>query len=103
MGIDDASAAFQVVNNQCSELRAIIAHANGLLAVVVSTTVVKSTYPRQIIVPGGHHDNENVDITKIKILPTEDEIRSDYLEYLPSTDLDQPYFLSDPVARHLDT
>ncbi len=109
-GIDDTSLAFQVVNNQSSELRAIIARANGLLADVeapnvdgVSTTVVKSTYPRQLIVPGGHHDNENGDITKIKILPTEDEIRSDYPEFLPSTDLDQPYFLNDPVARHLDT
>jgi len=109
-GIDDTSLAFQVVKNQSSELRAIIARANGLLADVeapnvdgVSTTVVKSTYPRQLIVPGGHHDNENGDITKIKILPTEDEIRCDYPEFLPSTDLDQPYFLNDPVARHLDT
>lgn len=109
-GIDDTSLAFQVVNNHSSELRAIIARANGLLADVeapnvdgVSTTVFKSTYPRQLVVPGGHHDNENGDITKIKILPTEDEIRSDYPEFLPSTDLDQPYFLNDPVARHLDT
>jgi hypothetical protein len=109
-GIDDTSAAFQVIINQSSEIRAIIARANGLLADVeapnvdgVSTTVVKSTYPRQIIVPGGHHDNDNGDITKIKILPTEDEIRSDHPEFLPSTDLDQPYFLNDPVARHLDT
>jgi hypothetical protein len=109
-GIDDASAAFQVIVNQCSEIRAIIARASGLLADVeapniygVSTTVVTSTYPRQIILPGGHHDNDNGDITKIKILPTEDEIRSDHPEFLPSTDLDQPYFLNDPVARHLDT
>jgi len=109
-GIDDASAAFQVIVNQCSEIRAIIARASGLLADVeapniygVSTTVIKSTYPRQIILPGGHHDNDNGDITKIKILPTEDEIRSDHPEFLPSTDLDQPYFLNDPVARHLDT
>ena len=109
-GIEHTSLAFQVVNNQSSELRAIIARANGLLADLepphvdgVSTTVVKSTYPRQLIVPGGHHDNENADITKIKILPTEDEIQSDYPEFLPSTDLDQPYLLNDPVARHLDT
>lgn len=54
----------------------------------VSTTVVKSTYPRQIIVLGGHHNNDNGDITKIKILLIKDEIRSDYLEFLPSTDLD---------------
>jgi len=69
----------------------------------VSTTMVKSIYPRQIILPGGYYDNDNGDITKIKILPTEDEIRSDRPEFLPSTDLDQPYFLNDPVARHLNT
>ncbi|TGO45849.1 hypothetical protein BCON_0361g00090 [Botryotinia convoluta] len=110
IGIDNTSPVFQVIVNQSSELRAIIARANGLLAEMeapnidgVSTTVVKSTYPRQIILPGGHHDNDNGDITKIKILPTEDEIRSDHPEFLPSTDFDQPYFLNDPVTRHLDT
>jgi hypothetical protein len=54
-------------------------------------------------VPGGHHDNDNIDITKIKILPTEDEIRSDHPEFLPTTDINQPSFLSNPVERHLDT
>jgi hypothetical protein len=110
MGIDNASVVFQIIFNQSTELRAIIARANGLLADVealnvdgISTTVVKSTYPRHIIVPGGHHDNDSGDITQIKILPLEDEIRSDHPEFLPSTDLDQPYFLNDPVARHLDT
>ena len=109
-GIDDMSATFQVITNQSSEIRAMIARANGLLVDMegqsvngIMTTVVKSTYPRPIIVPGGHHNNDNSDITKIKILPTEDEIRSDHPEFLPSTDLDQPYFLNDPVARHLDT
>ena len=109
-GIEETSVAFQVITNRNSELRAIIARANGLLADVeapnvngVSTTVVKSTYPRQIVMPGGHHDNDKIDITKIKILPTEDEIRSDHPEFLPITDRDQPYFLNDPVERHLDT
>ena len=109
-GIDQTSAAFQVISNRIIGLRALIARANGLLADVespsatgISTTVVKSTYPRQVVVPGGHHNNDNVDITKIKILPTEDEIRSDHPEFLPTTDLDQPYFLSNPVERHLGT
>ncbi|KFY97455.1 hypothetical protein V500_02048 [Pseudogymnoascus sp. VKM F-4518 (FW-2643)] len=111
-GIDNKSAAFQVIVNQTSEIRAIIARANGLLADMetpnvdgVSTTVVKSTY-RQITAPGGHHDNDNWDITKVKILPTTDEIKSGLPEFLPSTDPDkphQPHFLKDPVARHLDT
>jgi hypothetical protein len=38
-----------------------------------------------------------------RFLPTEDEIRSDDPEFLPSTDLDQPCFLTDAMAPHLDT
>ena len=108
--IDETSTNLQLIANKSSELQAIIARANGLLAEEVapnvdgvSTIVVKSTYPRNTVVPGGHHDNDNWDITKIKILPTEDEIQSDHPEFLPSTDLDQPYFHTDPVARHIDT
>ncbi len=70
-GIDDTSAASQVIISQSSEIRAILTRANGLLADVevpnvdgVSTTVVKSTYPRQIVVPGGHHDNNNMRISQ---------------------------------------
>jgi len=87
----------------------MIARANGLLnheephLSGVSTTVVTFTYPREIVLPGGRHDNDKTDITKIKILPTEDEIRSEQMEFLPSTDLDQPHFLADPAERHLDT
>ncbi|KAF4634689.1 hypothetical protein G7Y89_g3414 [Cudoniella acicularis] len=101
---------YRVIINQSSEIRAIIARATSLLTDVeapnvdgVLTTIVKSTYPRQIIILRGHHDNNNRDIIKIKILPIENKIRSDYLEFLPSTDLDQLYFLNDPIARHLDT
>jgi hypothetical protein len=108
-GIDIASTSSQVLANLTGEVRAIIARANGLLADVaatvhgVSTTVVKSAYPREMPAPGGRHDNDSTDIAKIKILPTEGEIRSDHPEFLPSTDPDQPYFLGDPVQRHIDT
>jgi hypothetical protein len=109
-GIDKTSTALQVITNRNSELRTIIARAKGLLVDVeapnsqgISTTAINSTYPRQIIVPGGHHDNDNIDISKIKILPTEEEIRSDHLEFLPTTNRDQPYFLSSPVERYIDT
>jgi hypothetical protein len=44
-----------------------------------------------------------MDFTKIKILPTEDEIRSNHPEFLPSIELDQPHFLTDGAERHLDT
>jgi hypothetical protein len=109
-GIDKQCIAFQIVISLIGELRATIARANGLLhheevprANGVSTAVTTSTYPRDIIVPGDRHDNDNTDITKIQILPTENEIRSDLAEFLPSTDLDQPHFLNDQAGRHLDT
>jgi len=109
-GMDNQSVAYQIIINRIGELSATIARANGLLnheeepqVNGVSTAIATSTYPRDIIVPGDRHDNDNTDIIKIKILPTEDEIRSNYPEFLHSTDLDQPHFLSDQAERHLDT
>lgn len=111
VGIDDQSAALPVIIDQRTNLQAVIARANGRLVDTdtrdanndVTTTTLQSTYPREIIVPGGHHDNDHRDITKIDILPTENEIRCDHPEFLPSTDTQQLHFLTDPVARHLDT
>lgn len=110
IGIDPHTVAFQVVRNSIGELRGMIARANGLLQHEeeppvggVSTSLASSTYPREVITPQNRHDNDKMDITKIKILPTENEIRSDHAEFLPSTDLNQPHFLTDQVERHLDT
>jgi hypothetical protein len=109
-GIAATSSDFQPVINRIAELRAMIARANGLLnheeeQQVNGATIplVSSTYPREIVLPGDRHDNDKLDITKIKILPTQDEIRSDHEEFLPSTDLDQFHFLVDPAERHIDT
>lgn len=109
-GIDRQIAPFQVVRNGIEELRRTIARAKGLLQHEeeppmggVSTSVVVSTYPRDIVPPRDRHDNDKLDITKINILPTEEEIRSDHAPFLPSVDLDQPHFLADPIERHLDT
>lgn len=109
-GIDEGSMTFQIVTNRIRELRATVARANGLLsnkeapqANGISAPATMSTYPRDIMIPGGRHDNDNADITKVNIFPTEDEIRSDHPEFLPSTNPEQPHFLSDRVGRHLDT
>ncbi|KUJ06169.1 uncharacterized protein LY89DRAFT_770969 [Mollisia scopiformis] len=112
-GMDKQCVAFQNVINRIGELRATIARANSLLnheevprVSGVSTAIATSTYPRDTIVPGDRHDNDNTDntdITKIQILPTEMEIRSSLPEFLPSTDLGQPHFLNDQAERHLDT
>jgi hypothetical protein len=109
-GIATTSSDFQPVVNRIAELRAMIARANGLLnheeeQQVNGATIplIASTYPREVVLPGDRHDNDKLDITKIKILPTQDEIRSDHEEFLPSTDLDQFHFLADPAERHIDT
>ncbi|KAM5490751.1 hypothetical protein McaMca56_007903 [Microsporum canis] len=94
-----------------TELRARIGRATGLLkdketevlTVDGVSTTVKSSYPRPIIIPGTRHDNDNADITKIKIFPTEEEIRSDQPDYLPTTDRDQPHFITNAAERHIDT
>ena len=109
-GIDARSMTSQILRNSIAELRGATGRAKGLLQEDeepqmdgVSTTVIASTYPRDIVIPQGRHDNDKADITEISILPTEDEIRSDYPVFLPSTDRDQPHFLPDQAQRHLDT
>ena len=109
-GIEARSMAFQILRNSIAEVRGVMGRATGLLQQDeepqvdgVSTTVAASTYPREIILPQDRHDNDKADITKINILPTEDEIRSDHTVFLPSTDRDQIHFLPDQVQRHLDT
>ena len=106
--INKKSTAYPIIIRRIAELRAIISRANGLLSEEEPqengiSTVVTSTFPREIIIPRDRHDNDKQDITKVKILPTEDEIRSNHAEFLPSTDPDQPHFLADPAQRHIDT
>lgn len=55
------------------------------------------------IKPGNRHDNDNADITAISIFPVRAEILSDAREFLPSTDSDQPHFLSSKLGRNIDT
>ena len=105
-----SSGSIQQIHDMLGEIRGMEARAKGLLVQEeeshdsgVTTTVITSTYPRQLNEPQDRHDNDKKDITKISILPTEQEIRSDCPPFLPSTDLDQPHFLSDPLERHLDT
>jgi len=62
----------------------------------------ESTYPRDIRYPANNHDNDKEYITQIKILPTQEEIRSEHPEFLPSTHDDQPHFL-EGAERLIDT
>ena len=120
--IDSLEAAAQLINergsnpasgliiNRAIEFRALVARASGLLSEetgtdfdVRPTSLLYSSYPRDVVIPGGHHDNDQADITRISIFPTRAEIVSEAQEFLPSTDRDQPHFLSSKSERHIDT
>lgn len=62
-----------------------------------------SSFPLDIQVPGGRHDNDLAEISQVQILPTDGEIASENSEYLPSTNFLQPHFLADPLQRYIDS
>ncbi|KAK0664544.1 putative zinc-finger and helicase domain-containing protein [Cercophora samala] len=66
-------------------------------------SLARSTFPLPMVIPGGNHDNDFSDFTKIGIFPTLGEITNVNPEFLPTTDFSQPHFLTDPVQRHLDS
>lgn len=68
-----------------------------------NTSFVRSTFPTEMALPGGRHDNDFADISQIQILPTRGEINCDSPECLPPTDFTQSHFLDDPVQRHIDS
>ncbi|KAK3293122.1 uncharacterized protein B0H64DRAFT_326522 [Chaetomium fimeti] len=83
--------------------RGVFSHEPAVVVTARGTGAIQSTFPMEVVVPGGNHDNDFADITKIQIFPTLDEVTSDVSEYLPSTDFTRPHFLPDPVQRHLDS
>ena len=64
---------------------------------------VMSTFPLQVEIPGGRHDNDFLDASQIGILPTVGEVTADRSDYLPTTNFLQPHFLSSNQNRYLDT
>jgi hypothetical protein len=108
LGLDKNSVAVHTVALRVAELQRMIRRTQNVLMENVddgkerANPVVASTYPRDIQLPGNRHDNDKRDITEIKILPTEDEIRSERPEFLPSPNIDQPHFL-EGVERLFDT
>jgi hypothetical protein len=102
------SVTTTIVKRCTADTRALINRAKGLIADQDSTeevprAVTASTYPREIIVPADRHDNDKLDISEIKIFPSRGELMSDTKDFLPSTDPDQPHFLTNKVERHIDT
>lgn len=70
---------------------------------VQKTRSVLSSFPMDMQIPGGRHDNDLAEISQIQILPTHGEIVSGDSEYLPSTNFLQPHFLADPLQRYIDS
>ncbi|KAF1984925.1 NFX1-type zinc finger-containing protein 1 [Aulographum hederae CBS 113979] len=106
---EESTVASHMISSRVEDFRAVVARASGLLAeeeVQLEdrwTSAPQSTYPRDIVVPGNRHDNDKADITEISIFPTRGEIVSEAKEFLPSTDPDQPHFLTSKLERHIDT
>ena len=105
-----SNPASSLIINRAVEFRALVARASGLLSKeadidfdVRSSSLLYSSYPRDVVIPGDRHDNDKADITRISIFPTQAEIMSEAQEFLPSTDRDQPHFLSSKSERHIDT
>lgn len=108
---EPSSMVSTIVRKILVNIQAMISRALGLLADPHSTdvdgpssdTMSAASYPRNIVVPDNRHDNDKKDISDIVIFPTRDEIINDACEFLPSTDPDQPHFLTNKVERHIDT
>ncbi|KAI2785918.1 hypothetical protein POX_h09681 [Penicillium oxalicum] len=91
-------------------MRSLITSANGNLSTPAApneTTqhneAVLSTFPLDLQTPGGRHDNDFAEISRIGIFPTCGEIISGHSEYLPSTNFLQPHILPDPLQRYIDS
>lgn len=102
------SVTTTIVKRCIADTRALIDRAKGLLADGEITedaprTYRASEYPRDITIPADRHDNDKLDIAEVTIFPTRDELMSNAKEFLPSTDPDQPHFLTNKVERHIDT
>jgi hypothetical protein len=107
-----SKADLEALDNRIEIMRNVVASAlRGLVPPTVpeesvprtSTRLAQSTFPMDMEIPGGRHDNDLADISEIQILPTQGEIVSDNSEYLPSTNFSQPHFIADPMLRYIDS
>ncbi|KAF4952284.1 hypothetical protein FSARC_12690 [Fusarium sarcochroum] len=64
---------------------------------------ISSSFKVPVENPGGRHDNDFADISKIAILPTINEITRHHTVYLPSTNFLHPHALKDPLQRYIDS
>jgi hypothetical protein len=104
-GLQGAST---LLMHQIGEIRAVVDRARGLINqedanVPDFADTPAPAYPHGLNMPKDHHDNDKIDISAMKIFPTRGEILSQAADFLPSTDLEQPHFLTNKSQRHIDT
>ncbi|KAM0744848.1 hypothetical protein ACQRIT_000232 [Beauveria bassiana] len=97
-----------LLTHHVGEIRAVVGRARGLLSVADGDAgdfadAPPPAYPRGLHMPSDRHDNDKTDIADMSIFPTRAEIFSNVAEFLPSTDPEQPHFLTDKSDRHIDT
>ncbi|KAH6893145.1 hypothetical protein B0T10DRAFT_436979, partial [Thelonectria olida] len=106
-----SKADLDALGSRIAIMRRVVASASrGLVTAEVTQDAnsgtagpVQSSFPMDMEIPGGRHDNDLADISQIQILPTRGEIVSDNSEYLPSTNFLQPHVLEDPLSRYIDS
>ena len=103
------SVTTTIVKKCLADVQAMINRAKGLVSdndldrEEAPRAFAASVYPRDLAVPANRHDNDKFDISDVTIFPTQGELVSDAKEILPSTDPDQPHYLTEKIARHIDT
>lgn len=106
---DLSSVSSTIIKRRIEDTRALINRAKSLVTdedaieEEVPRIFAASLYPRDLVVPSDRHDNDKTNIEEVAIFPTRGELLSDAKEFLPSTDPDQPHFLTNKVERHIDT
>jgi len=104
--LDKDAVDLRTVQTQLTEVHRVMRRAQGILVhdsleATEPEPLLTSTYPRNVTFPRNSHDNDKLDMIEIKILPTEDEIRSKAPEFLPSPHVGQLHYL-EGVERLFD-
>ncbi|KAG8674221.1 hypothetical protein FPOAC1_000185 [Fusarium poae] len=101
--LDEVSTHFRLVKRLVNAAHERLASSENSSDNSRNLKAIASTFPKELEIPGGRHDNDFADIGKIAILPTYEEVTSEQAEYLPSTNFTEPHVLGDPLQRHIDS
>jgi hypothetical protein len=94
-GADDEFSKLQAtkyldyINRRFKIGQDIMPYQSTVTPVVREQFVLRRDFPGTLSTQGPRHDNDSTDITKIRIMPTSEEILSPRSEYLPTTESSQ--------------